>query len=111
VLNVVPVYSRLKDVTNGEITSISRKKSMIGQATDIVSEYGEGKGQRRLRIKARTRASQIIRTRRLPWMLGEVDSSTASGKAGGISHEDGRSERRGKEDERFEIELEHLGYW
>ena len=85
-LNVEPVYSRLKDVTDGEITSVSRKEPMVGETTGSVSEYGEGRRRRHLRIKTRTRASQIIRTRCLVRMLGEIDSTTTSG----TDHEDRR---------------------
>jgi hypothetical protein len=109
VLNVVSVYSRLKDVTDSEATSIPRKESMVGEATGSGSEHGDGKRRRRLRIKARTRASQIVRTRRLPRMLGEVDPSTTTGRAEGTNHEDGRSQRSSEEDKRFKIELEHFG--
>ena len=37
-LDVEPVYSRLKDVTDGETTSVSRKESMICETT--VNESG-----------------------------------------------------------------------
>jgi hypothetical protein len=32
-LNVVSVYSRLKNVTDGETTPVSRKEPMVGQST------------------------------------------------------------------------------
>ena len=43
-LNVVPVYCRLKDVTNGETTSVSRKEPVVGETAvyqDLV--HGEEK--------------------------------------------------------------------
>ena len=85
-LNVEPIYTRLKDVTDSEITSISWKEPMVGEATGSVSEHGEGRRRRCLRIKTRTRASQVVRTRCLVRMLGEIDSSTTSG----TDHEDRR---------------------
>jgi hypothetical protein len=66
-----------------------------------------GRDEGGLRIKTRARASQIVRPRCLVQMLGEIDS-TASDRARGTNYEDRRGQNSGEEDERFEIELEHL---
>jgi hypothetical protein len=47
VLNVVSVYSRLKNITDGETMPISWKEPVVGQSTgDSGSEHSERKRRR-----------------------------------------------------------------